>query len=169
MLEICESVFWWGLGWEAQDRPIKGICYWTLPEALASRPRMGGQINNVVWFGAKFGDRYATDKTSNVCSSVGHPTHVARDKQQYCNYYSLYFMVDVAPNTVSILRWKFSSLNRMSELSIYMFFDVASVDFWYCNCYLSMLRLTVRRNFFDLMSGHCQTRAHGIAHVAHLS
>lgn len=37
----------------------------------------------------KFGN--ARNQTSNICSSVGRSTHVARNKHQYCNYYFFIF------------------------------------------------------------------------------
>ena len=43
---------------------------------------------------------------------------------------SLCFVVDVARNMVSMLRWESPSPNRMSELRVYIFFSgVASIEF----------------------------------------
>jgi len=43
---------------------------------------------------------------------------------------SLCFVVDVARNMVSMLRWEYPSPNRMSELRVYIFFSgVASIEF----------------------------------------
>jgi hypothetical protein len=46
----------------------------------------------------------ATDQTYDVCPSVGRSTYITRGKYQCCNYYFLYFVVDVVRNMMSILR-----------------------------------------------------------------
>ena len=105
--------------------------------------------------GVKREIRNAADQTSDVYSSIGRSTHVARDKHQYyCNYY--FFILYSACCTeygvndavaISILK------SDIRIICIHICSNVASVDFCSGNCYLSISQWTVWWKKTDRMSG----------------
>ena len=79
---------------------------------------------------------------------LGHPTcgenrtlaHIARVKYWRCNYY---FLCYFSGNKYDVdVRSEFSILKSILEL-LYIHFLHESINFWCCNCYLSMLPQTV--------------------------
>ena len=89
---------------------------------------------NVFFFGN------AWIRTSDVQEKkTNSPSHVARDKYRCCNYYLLYYAVDVAWNMMLMLRWEFSiRKSDIRVICIYIFLMLQTLIFYaatiICQC-----------------------------------